>query len=251
MRKKIVAGNWKMNLNLTEANELLTSIKDYAFASKDKELVVIPPYIYLTEAINILKSNPQISVGAQNCSQFENGAYTGEISAEMLADLGCKYVIIGHSERRQYFKENGKTLKLKVNEAIKHNLTPIYCCGETLEERKSNQHFKVLGSQISKALFHLSKQDIRKIVMAYEPVWAIGTGVTASAQEAQETHNFIRNLIATKYTETIAKETTILYGGSCKPENAKDLFAQKDIDGGLIGGASLKSDSFLAIANAL
>lgn len=250
MRKKIVAGNWKMNNNLQEG---LALAKDLNEALKGKtvncDVVIGTPYIHLasvTEAIDTDK----IGVAAQNCADKVSGAYTGEVSAEMVASTGAKYVILGHSERRAYYHETAEILKDKVNLALSNDLTPIFCIGEVLEERESNKHFDVVKSQIADALFDLSSEDFSKLVLAYEPVWAIGTGKTASAEQAQEMHAFIRKTLVEKYGEEVANNTSILYGGSCNASNAKELFSNPDVDGGLIGGASLGVDKFMPIIEA-
>jgi triosephosphate isomerase len=249
MRKKIVAGNWKMNKDYNEGlslfSEVINMVKDEVHG--DQAVVVCAPYIHLHSLAALRKGYQQIFVGAQNSHQEESGAYTGEISTQMLKSIGVEYVILGHSERRQYFGENNQLLAKKIDTALKNGLAPIFCIGETLEERESNKHFDIIKSQLAEATFHLSDADFSKLVIAYEPVWAIGTGVTASSAQAQEIHAFIRKEIAAKYGETVAQNTTILYGGSCNPKNADELFSQEDIDGGLIGGASLKSRDFLDI----
>jgi triosephosphate isomerase len=196
-----------------------------------------------------IASDSVFKVGAQNMSQHESGAYTGEISGAMLSSMDVDYCIIGHSERRKYFGETNDVLAAKVNQALKHRVLPIYCCGEVLAEREAGNHFDVVKEQIEQGLFHLDADQFDDVIIAYEPVWAIGTGVNASPEQAQEMHAFIRNLVATKYGETLAQDTTILYGGSCNSGNARELFAQKDVDGGLIGGASLKAEEFIVIAN--
>ena len=248
MRKKIVAGNWKMNTTVTEGVALARAI-----VAKKKEipegvsLVVAPPFTHLTLVAAALKGT-SICLSAQNCADEPKGAFTGEVSAAMLKDAGCAYTILGHSERREYYGENSAKLVKKINLALDNGLKVIFCVGEKLAERKMGNHFEVVGAQISEVLFTLTPEQMKQIVIAYEPVWAIGTGVTATAEEAQEIHAFIRKTIAARFGEAIAEETTILYGGSCKPSNAKELFACPDIDGGLIGGASLNADDFIAIA---
>lgn len=253
MRKKIVAGNWKMNLT---SSEVLDYISEFDNKSEeipqDVEVVVFPPSIFIDMLVNVPEF--ELKSGAQNCSQFDNGAYTGELSASMLASMKgianrFNYCLVGHSERRSYFNETNEVLAQKVNQLLKNDLTPIYCCGELLEERENNNHFKVIETQIQEGLFHLSETEIKNTVIAYEPVWAIGTGVTATASQAQEMHAFIRSILAAKYGEEVANGISILYGGSCKPSNAKELFAQPDIDGGLIGGASLQVESFIQLTN--
>ena len=248
MRKKIVAGNWKMNKTLDEGlkltSEINNMIKDEV--RNNAQAVICPPFVSLTSVGKLLEGS-SIALGAQNCYSKDNGAYTGEISAEMLKSVGVKYVIIGHSERREYFKESNKMLAEKVDLALKNGLTPIFCCGESLEQREKGIHIDFVNSQLTESVFHLSESDFLKIVIAYEPIWAIGTGKTASTEQAQEMHEKIRNHIESKYGKKVAEETSILYGGSCKPDNAKELFACKDVDGGLIGGASLKSRDFVDI----
>jgi triosephosphate isomerase len=247
MRKKIVAGNWKMNKTASEAAILADNLTGLDYA-EDVTLLVIPPALFIENTIDIF-SDSDIEVGAQNCSNHENGAYTGEISANMIASIGAQYVIIGHSERRAYFGENNQLLAQKIKQVLAQKITPIYCCGEVLEERETNNHFKVIKKQISEGIFHLSENEILNCVIAYEPVWAIGTGVTASSDQAQEMHAFIRGLLKEKYNEQVASSISILYGGSCNPKNAEELFANQDVDGGLIGGASLVAEDFIAIAN--
>ncbi|PKP09814.1 MAG: triose-phosphate isomerase [Bacteroidetes bacterium HGW-Bacteroidetes-4] len=249
MRQKIVAGNWKMNTTYQEGIDLAIAI-DKAVAEKgDKnvQVVVAPPFTHIAE-INKVVNNERISVAGQNCATETSGAYTGEVSAEMLWSAGADFVILGHSERRSYYGETNDMLKIKVKKALEFNLTPIYCVGEVLEEREANKHFDVIKKQLETVLFDLSDEEYKQIVIAYEPVWAIGTGKTASPAQAQEVHKFIRDLLVAKFGET-AKNTSILYGGSCKPSNAKELFANPDVDGGLIGGASLTADDFLGIIN--
>jgi triosephosphate isomerase (TIM) len=250
MRKKIVAGNWKMNKTFSEAEDLLFNIADLLKENRPAgtEILVCPPAIYLELAADIAHENG-FACGAQNLSEHESGAYTGEISAAMIASTGAKYVIIGHSERRTFYGEKDTLLALKVSQALKHDLIPIYCCGEVLAEREAEKHFEIVGNQISQALFHLSAGDFEKVVIAYEPVWAIGTGRTASPAQAQEMHAYIREVLSGKFGKEAAGETTILYGGSCNAANARELFANPDVDGGLIGGASLKAEDFIKIAS--
>lgn len=252
MRKNIVAGNWKMNCTLPEgrklASEVIHMVEDEV--SNDVEVVLLPPFIHLTGIHQLIGSVKKIMLGAQNCHQSESGAYTGEISAAMLVSCGATYVTIGHSERREYFGETDELLAKKVKHALANGLTPIFCCGEKLEVREAGTHEKLVEEQIKKSLFDLSKEDILKVVIAYEPVWAIGTGKTASSDQAQEMHAFIRSLLSDKYGKAVSEEISILYGGSCKPSNAKELFTQPDVDGGLIGGASLKSRDFTDIIKA-
>ncbi|MCU0421560.1 MAG: triose-phosphate isomerase [Bacteroidia bacterium] len=253
MRKKIIAGNWKMNKSFEEGMALVTEIigmvKDEYQGSA--EVVIIPPFIHLNAINRMVAEINNISSGAQNCSNHESGAYTGEISAGMIKSIGAEYVIVGHSERRQYFGEHNDWLAKKIDAVIKNNLTPIYCVGETLDERENNKHFEILKQQISEGIFHLGADEIKKVVIAYEPVWAIGTGKTATTAQAQEVHAYIRTLIATHYNTDIAAAITIQYGGSVKPENAAELFASPDIDGALVGGAALQSRSFVDIIKAM
>jgi triosephosphate isomerase len=249
MRKKIVAGNWKMNLDYNEGlslfSEVINMVKDEVTGSQ--QAVVCSPFIHLHSLVQLAKGYDKVSVGAQNAHQAESGAYTGEISAKMIKSVGAEYVILGHSERRLYFGEDNALLAKKTDTALQNGLNPIFCIGETLQEREANQHFGIIKSQLQEGVFHLDEEQFANLVIAYEPVWAIGTGVTASSDQAQEIHAFIRIEIAAKYGQEIAANTTILYGGSCNPKNAPELFAQPDIDGGLIGGASLKSRDFVDI----
>lgn len=251
MRKTIIAGNWKMNKTAEEAQGLVSEIVNIHRdeINNGAEVVIIPPFVHLSGTYSLIK-NSAVKLGAQNCSEHESGAYTGEISAGMLVSYNATYVIIGHSERRQYFGETNALLAKKVDIALKHNLTPIYCCGETIDQRNAGEHFNVNETQITEGLFHLNADEMKKVVIAYEPVWAIGTGVTASSAQAQEVHAFIRATIAKKYGNEVAQSITIQYGGSMKPENAAELLAQPDIDGGLIGGAALKSRDFIEIIKA-
>lgn len=247
MRKKIVAGNWKMNLTFEEAEELVGTLAEELDGKKKKcEVILCPPSPYLEMASDYADESG-LHIAAQNVSEFDNGAYTGEVSASMLASMEIEYCIIGHSERRKYFGETNAQLAKKADQLLEVGIYPIFCIGELLEERNTNKHFEVVRQQISEGLFHLNEEEFSNVVIAYEPVWAIGTGVTASPEQAQEMHAFIRGLLAEKYGSTLADETTILYGGSCNAKNAAELFAKPDVDGGLIGGASLKSDDFLTI----
>ncbi|MFI5138918.1 MAG: triose-phosphate isomerase [Sphingobacteriales bacterium] len=249
MRKKIVAGNWKMNLDYNEGlslfSEVINMVRDEV--TGNQEAVVCSPFIHLHSLVQLAKGYDKVAVGAQNAHQAESGAYTGEISAKMIKSAGAAYVILGHSERRQYFAESNELLAKKTDTALKNGLKPIFCIGETLQEREANQHFAIIKNQLTEGVFHLEEAQFSQLVLAYEPVWAIGTGVTASSDQAQEIHAFIRKEIAAKYGQQVADSTTILYGGSCNPKNAPELFAQPDIDGGLIGGASLKSRDFVDI----
>ncbi|MGI6718165.1 MAG: triose-phosphate isomerase [Bacteroidales bacterium] len=249
MRKKIVAGNWKMNLSFTEAEDLLYEIVDQ-LANKPVEdnvdIIIFPPALYL-ELASDAALDANIYYGAQNCSEYDNGAYTGEISAQMLNSMDATHVLVGHSERRKYFNESNQSLYNKIDQALSYNIVPVYCIGEQLEDRELNRHFDVIKEQLSEVVFKLSEEEFSNIIIAYEPVWAIGTGKTASPEQAQEMHEYIRNLIEKNYTKDIADKTYILYGGSCKPSNAKELFSCKDVDGGLIGGASLKYSDFIEL----
>lgn len=244
MRKRIVAGNWKMNMDNTHAQKLFEELNN-ANLLGDVEVIVAPPSIYLRDFSKT--KNNHIFLAAQNCSSNENGAFTGEISASMLYSIGVEYCLVGHSERRQYHNESDVLLKQKVNVLLENKVIPIFCCGENLDDRESGNFFKVIQAQIENVLFHLTRNEIKGIVIAYEPIWAIGTGETATSDQAQEIHAFIRGLLAKKYSQEIAEEIPVLYGGSCKASNAKKLFINRDVDGGLIGGAALDIDSFSAI----
>lgn len=248
MRKNIVAGNWKMHKTNSETVALLQDIIAKN-GTPNCEVVVAPTFVNLKTAVDLLKVH-NITVSAQNMHQAEGGAFTGEIAANMLTDIGVNTVILGHSERRAYFHETDSLLANKVDTALKHEMRVIFCFGEELKDRQKDNHFNVVEYQLRDGLFHLEKSDWKNIVLAYEPVWAIGTGETASPEQAQEMHKFIRDLIAKVYGHEIADEVTILYGGSVKPDNAKEIFSKPDVDGGLIGGAALKADDFLAIVNA-
>lgn len=252
MRKKIVAGNWKMNKNIDETKKLIKQIKKGAKKKigKDTRVIVAPSFVNLNTAIKRAKKS-KIEVAAQNMHQSKSGAFTGEISAEMLTSLGLDLVILGHSERREYFGETNKILAEKVTAALDNKLEVIFCFGEVLEDRKSKNHFKIVESQLKEGLFHLDGKDFSNIILAYEPVWAIGTGETASPEQAQEMHAFIREVIAKEYSVEIAESISILYGGSVKPANAKEIFSNADVDGGLIGGAALNADDFVAIIKSI
>lgn len=249
MRKKIVAGNWKMNLSLEEGQRLTSEIlHQYAnVINKQVSVVLNPPFPHLYPVKNLIGETQGIFLGAQNCSDKESGAFTGEVSAKILASFGVSYVILGHSERREYFKEGDALLATKVNQALAHDLTPIFCCGESLQTREEGNHISVVRAQLTASLFHLSAEEFSKVVIAYEPIWAIGTGKTATADQAQEMHQALRAHIAATYGKELAESISILYGGSANPGNAKELFAKPDVDGGLIGGASLKAGDFLEI----
>lgn len=249
MRDKIVAGNWKMNNDLAQTEDLLSNIKKNWKENKDVRVIVAPPFTNLYHAFDSLREWP-IEVAAQNMNENRDGAYTGEVSAGMLKSVGVKSVILGHSERRSIFKETDEVLAKKVDAALENDMEVIFCCGEELKERKAEKHFEVVKEQLEKGLFHISEGNWKKVVIAYEPVWAIGTGETASPEQAQEMHAFIRKTVGDKFGKDLANELAILYGGSVKPGNAQEIFAKEDVDGGLIGGASLKAEDFLAIVNA-
>jgi triosephosphate isomerase len=248
MRKNIVAGNWKMNTRIEDGIALAAGVEKWVSEHPSATGVVIaPPFTHLTEIKKVLK---KVSLSSQNCAADVSGAFTGEVSVDMLVSAKVEYVIIGHSERRAFYGETDVIIAKKVKLALQAGLIPIFCCGEVLSEREGNVHFDVIRRQVEAALFSLSETEFARIVIAYEPVWAIGTGVNASPAQAQEMHKFIRGLVHAKFGETIADNLTILYGGSCKPSNAKELFANPDVDGGLIGGASLKVDDFTGIIQA-
>ncbi len=251
MRKKVVAGNWKCNTTLQEGVELAKSVNDLVAAKGAKDVVVVlgTPFIHLAKVVETVDSN-RIGVAAQNCAAEPKGAFTGEVSAAMVKSTGAGYVILGHSERREYYGETSEILNKKVALALANGLTPIYCCGEALSIREAGTQNDFVKTQLEETIFNLSVEDFSKLIIAYEPIWAIGTGVTATSEQAQEMLAYIRSLIAGKYGNAVAEETSILYGGSCNAKNAAELFANKDIDGGLIGGASLKAEDFLVIINA-
>ncbi len=252
MRKNIVAGNWKMNKNLTESQALITEIRGIVRDENTNkaEIIICPTFLALASASKLLDGST-VKLGAQNCHFEDNGAFTGELSASMLKSAGVSHVIVGHSERRQYFNETNEMLAKKATSAINQSLTVLFCVGETQTERESGEHFNVIKNQISEGLFHLTPKDMESIVVAYEPVWAIGTGLTASSDQAEEVHAYIRSLISEKFGEPIADNTSILYGGSVKPDNAVELFSRTNIDGGLIGGAALKARDFFDIIKAI
>ena len=248
MRKKIVAGNWKMNTTVPEGVELAKAVAAKANEiPAGVELVVAPPFTHLALVADALKGSP-VKLSAQNCADKEKGAFTGEVSVAMLCSVGCDYTILGHSERRQYYGETDAKLVEKTKLALAAGLKVILCVGENLDEREAGNHFQVVSDQTKAVLYNFTAEDMGSIVIAYEPVWAIGTGKTATAEQAEEIHACIRKVIAEEFGDAVAEDLTILYGGSCKPSNAKELFAEKDIDGGLIGGAALKADSFIEIA---
>ncbi len=249
MRKKIVAGNWKMNKTLEEGQALTSEVKHMIEdeLQDDVHVILCPPFIHLSTLHGMLKDS-SIGLGAQNCSEYKSGAHTGEIAPPMLQSVGVQYVILGHSERREYFNEGNELLSKKLDIALLNGLTPIFCCGEPLEIREKEAQNAYVQKQVQECLFHLSDDDIQKVVIAYEPIWAIGTGRTASAEQAQEMHAVIRKQLASQYSQETAESISILYGGSVKPGNAHEIFASADVDGGLIGGASLKSRDFVDIA---
>ncbi|WP_020401754.1 triose-phosphate isomerase [Gracilimonas tropica] len=247
MRRFLIAGNWKMNCGPYDAAELLEGLTERkAEISEDVDVLVCPPFVSIGMAVKYLYDT-DIQVGAQNLHFEENGAFTGEISGSMLTESGCNYVIIGHSERRQYFGETDETVNKRVHKAIEHKLAPIVCVGESLEQRQKEEHFELVKNQVKKALEGVSEAEVRDVVIAYEPIWAIGTGETATPEQAQVMHEYIRTVLSDLYSEEVADQINILYGGSMKPANAKELLSQPDVDGGLIGGASLDADSFSEI----
>ncbi len=252
MRQKIVAGNWKMNNNEAESTKLIKEINDAISNTTldNTRVIVSPPFVNLSASINAAKDT-SIEVVAQNMHQAKSGAYTGEISAEMLKSVGVKTVIIGHSERRSYFNETDEILAEKLNAVLANDMEAIFCFGEQLEERKLDNHLLEVGSQLRNALFHLKAEDFKNIILAYEPVWAIGTGETATPEQAQEMHAFVRNVLEKKFGKEVSDAVSILYGGSVKPANAEEIFSKEDVDGGLIGGASLKAEDFSAIIKAI
>lgn len=257
MRKKIVAGNWKMNMAMASARELARGVCNDVMNRKElglgegKEVVFFPPYLFLPEVVEVCRQLVGIHAGAQNCHQEDKGAYTGEVAASMIKSVGATHTLIGHSERRSYFGEDDQLLAQKTKRALESDLIPVFCCGELLPEREANKHFDVVKKQLTDGLFWLEQAAFSRVVLAYEPVWAIGTGVTASPEQAQEMHAFIRGLVKDHYGSDVSDNISILYGGSCNAKNAKELFSNPDVDGGLIGGASLKVEDFLQIIYAL
>ena len=251
MRKKIVAGNWKMNLDKSNSENLVKEILESTQEKKDIQIVLSPPFVYLEQIVKDCVSRTDVLIAAQNCSAYDNGAFTGEVSTNMLKSIGVDYVIVGHSERRQFFSESNDVLMNKISLSLSNNLKVIFCCGEDINQREKDLHFEIIENQLKSTVFKLSVNDFSKIVIAYEPIWAIGTGKTATSDQAQEIHGFIRSLITNNYNKDISDNTTILYGGSCKPSNAKAIFSEDDIDGGLIGGASLKSADFTSIISSI
>lgn len=252
MKEKLVIGNWKMNKTFEQADDLIGDIFDLLKGfHKTTEVVICPPSLYLELATDYADAeDSNFRIGAQNCSEYKNGAYTGEISAEMLSEMEVEFCIVGHSERRKYFGETDETVAKKVDRLIEQNIIPVVCCGEQLEERKAGKHFEIVEKQVKEALFHLPANHFEHVVIAYEPVWAIGTGETATPAQAEEMHAFIRSLVEKQYGADVAYNLYILYGGSCNPKNALELFSQQDVDGGLIGGASLTASDFVAIVEA-
>ena len=249
MRKKIVAGNWKMNNNKSETADLIKALKSLSF-STDVRVMIAPAFTHLAQAEELTQGG-RIEVLAQNMNANDSGAFTGEISAKMLNSIGINKVILGHSERRAYYNETDAELKQKVKTALTHDMEVVFCFGEELDQRKAGSHFEVVQSQLETVLFDLNSTEWSKIILAYEPVWAIGTGETASPEQAQDIHAYIRGLIASKYDEDLAHDVSILYGGSVKPANASAIFSQPDVDGGLIGGASLNAEDFIAIIQSI
>lgn len=251
MRKNIVAGNWKMNTTVAEGVQLAKEVNEAVAAAGELkcDVVIGVPFTHLTAVKDVIDIE-KVGLSAENCANKEKGAYTGEVSAAMVASTGANYVILGHSERREYYNETPEILKEKVNLALANGLKIIFCCGESLELRNAGTYEEFIKAELKDSLFHLSAEEFANIVIAYEPIWAIGTGVTATSDQAEEVHAFIRSFLAEKYGETVANDTTILYGGSCKPSNAPELFAKPNIDGGLIGGASLKAADFMGIVTA-
>jgi len=250
-RKKIVAGNWKMNLNYAEAMALADAVKESVTDDQQTHIILAPPFIYLHELVERVQPHTVVAIAAQNCADKNAGPYTGEVAASMLASVGVDYVIIGHSERRSYFREENPVLAEKINRSVENSLVPIFCCGETDESRKSGKHFDIVSQQLEACLFHLDKSRIRECVIAYEPVWAIGTGVNATALQVEEMHRCIRKTISEKYGVEVSGNISILYGGSVTPQNAAGLFSVPDVDGALVGGASLKAGDFISIINAM
>lgn len=247
-----MAGNWKMNNNVIEAQTLINNTLNQSpdLGANQLNLFAVPfPYLMMASAL--IKKNTSYAIAAQNCSSFAKGAYTGEVSAAMLASLEIPYCLVGHSERRTIFNEDSKVLFEKLNQLLQNNIKPIWCCGESFEDRNKHNYLKVIANQMQNEVFKLDKEAFSKVIIAYEPVWAIGTGLTASAEQAQEMHQFIRNEIANKYDIDVANQTSILYGGSCNADNAKQLFSLADVDGGLIGGASLQSESFVKLISSM
>ena len=252
MRKQIAAANWKMNLTYDQAEKLIDDVTTLPHQlNENQQAIFAAPFPYLQMVEKKIKGKQNVFVAAQNCYYKKNGAYTGEVSVEMLLSINIKHAIIGHSERREYFNETNDILALKVNHCLENNVTPIFCCGEPLAIREANEQEPFVAKQLAESLFHLTAEQILHVVIAYEPIWAIGTGKTATSEQAQDIHLFIRNQIAAKYSKEIANEISILYGGSVKAANAKEIFSQLDVDGGLVGGAALHAEEFNTIINSL
>ncbi|WP_321286020.1 triose-phosphate isomerase [uncultured Sunxiuqinia sp.] len=251
MRKKVVAGNWKCNTSVQEGVELAKAVNELVAKEGAEDVVVVlgTPFTHITSVVDAVDTS-RVGVSAQNCAAEANGAYTGEVSAAMVKSTGAEYVILGHSERREYYGETSEILNKKLALTLENGLTPIYCCGEALDIREAGTQKEYVINQLEETIFNLSAEDFKKVIIAYEPIWAIGTGKTATTEQAQEMHKDIRDAIAAKYSQEVANEISILYGGSAKPSNAPELFANPDVDGGLIGGASLKAEDFLGIINA-
>lgn len=246
MRNKVLAGNWKMNLNANQSAALFSEITSSFINNTDLRVVVFPPSLYVKELLDV---DSNVSVGVQNFHPESNGAYTGEVSVSQIKDIGVSHALVGHSERRTLFNESDAFLKEKVNAALKNNIHVIFCCGESLEIRENGTQENFVSSQLKASLFHLSKEEIQKCMIAYEPIWAIGTGKVANEEQISQMHSAIRNEIISQYDEETANEISILYGGSCKPSNAKAIFSCENVDGGLIGGASLEANSFVELSN--
>ncbi|HEY6977277.1 MAG TPA: triose-phosphate isomerase [Chitinophagaceae bacterium] len=252
MRKQIAAANWKMNLTLPQAEQLLDNVTARTLRLQEhQEVVFAVPFPYLAVAQQKIAGKPQMFIAAQNCYSKKNGAYTGEVSVEMLQSLGISFVVIGHSERREYFNESNQFLAEKINICLDYNMTPVFCCGEPLNIREKGMQNEFVAKQLEESLFHLSPEQLQKIVIAYEPIWAIGTGKTATSLQAQEMQAYLRSVLGQKYKNDVAGNISVLYGGSVKGSNAKELFSQPDVDGGLVGGASLNADEFVTIINSL
>jgi triosephosphate isomerase len=252
MRKQIAAANWKMNLTLEQGKQLLQEILSENISLSEGQLALFAvPFPYLTSSSELVAGQDGYAVAAQNCYHLASGAYTGEVSAEMLASVNITFCLVGHSERRQYFNESDADLAKKIDLLLERNITPVFCCGESLETREAGEQNAFVQEQLKQSLFHLLEADLKRIVIAYEPIWAIGTGKTASTQQAQEMHKHLRSVLAAQYGEPVANEISILYGGSVKAANAKEIFSQEDVDGGLVGGASLNAKEFVQIIRAL
>lgn len=252
MRKQIAAANWKMNLTLKEAEKLLSELSEKQYdLTENQEVIIAVPFPYLLKANELIGGKKEFAIAAQNCYSEASGAYTGEVSVSMIASCGIKFVIVGHSERREYFKETPDVLAQKVNLCLSSELKPIFCCGESLDVRESGSQNEFVEKQIEESLFHLTNEQVQNFIVAYEPIWAIGTGKTASAEEAQEMHAHIRNVFANKYGQEVSNSISILYGGSVKANNAKEIFGKPDVDGGLVGGASMNADEFETIIKSL